>query len=136
MNARTVTGLIVAPLACGAVFAGWFLFSLERPESQIGVSPFVLFLPGVMYGAVFEVIVLLPLLLVVRRFEWPPRATLLICGALLWVLGMSLYTLATSELAGADLTVRDIALIHLPITVAGVALVAVFTYFVGNTNAA
>ena len=131
-----MAGLIAAPLTCGAVFAAWLLFGLERPESQIGVSPFVLFLPGIMYGAVFEVVVLLPLLLLVRRLNWHPRATLIICGALLWALGVVMNTFATSELVGSELTMRDIAMIHLPVTVAGVALVAVFTYFVESRNAA
>ncbi len=112
------------------------MFGLERPESQIGVSPFVLFLPGVMYGALFEVVALLPLLLLSRRWKWNPIWTLIGGGALLWAAGVLGTTWATSEIALSQLTLRDIAMIDLPIMIAGVVLVVVFASVLGKRNAA
>src|SRR4051812_11800070 len=128
MNGRVLAALIAAPAACGAIFPAWMHWGLQRSSSQSEVSSFVLFVPGMMYGALFEVIALLPLLLLARRLRWPIMRTLVVGGVILWAVAILVNSWATSEVALWDLTPTDVATIHFPLMLPGAALVLVFAY--------
>jgi hypothetical protein len=136
MNARTVAALVIAPITCGLVFGAWLLWGLDRSESHGRPHLFVLFLPGMMYGALFEVLVLLPLSVVLRRLGRSTNGPLVVCGIVCWIAAVLLNTLATSELQLSQFGLREISAVFLPLIFPGVALVLVFVFIAQGGKAA
>jgi len=131
MSGRFVLAMILAPLVAGAVFGAWVYSGMQATPSQPGLAQLILLMPGAIYGASFEVFVLLPLLWLIRRRRWPTRLPLIAGGALVWVAIVFLNIWATSDTGLSGWTLRDIAVSFLPLVVPGVVLVLVFAWLVG-----
>jgi len=134
MSGRFVLAMILAPLVGGAVFGAWVYWGMHGGHSQPGLALLMLLLPGTIYGAAFEVFVLLPLLLLIRRRRWPTRGPLIAGGALAWIAIVFLNIWGTSETGLSGWTLPDIAAAFLPLVVPGVVLVLVFAWLVGPSR--
>jgi hypothetical protein len=97
------------------------LLSLDRSGSSTSIP--MLFFPGLMYGALFEVVALLPLVLWLRHRGKLSRTRVLVGGAVLWMVAALLQLLATSELP-----VHQSVLLLPALMVPGLALVLVFVF--------
>jgi hypothetical protein len=99
----------------------WMLLSLDRSGSNTSVP--MLFFPGLMYGALFEVMALLPFVLWLRHRGKLSRGRVLTGGVVLWLVTALLQLLATSELPVSQ------SVFLLPaLMVPGLALVLVFAF--------
>jgi hypothetical protein len=136
MNSRIVAALLLAPIACALVFGAWIVWGLERAESRDDRFLFVAFLPGMLYGTLFEVFILLPLLVFLRRVGKGAPGILVACGMSVWAVAVVLNTWATSQLPLTQFSVRDMAMVFLPLMLAGLALVLVFVFIAQSREAA
>jgi hypothetical protein len=130
MTGRFVLAMTLAPLVAGAVFGSWVYSGMQSNPSHPGLAQLILLMPGAIYGASFEVFVLLPLLWLIRRRGWPTRGSLIAGGAMAWTTIVFLNILATSDTGLSGWTLRDIAASFLPLVVPGVVLVLVFAWLV------
>ncbi len=129
VNGRLLAALILAPVACSVALGAAFLIGLDRSGSQ--ASTLVLFLPGLMYGALFEIVALLPLVYWLRRRGSLSFGRVLFGGLLLWAAGVALQLWATSEPSiVAWLSVAPMLMVP------GIALVLVFAFVVSRERAA
>ena len=130
MNGRTLATLIIAPVACGLVVGASILLGLER-SGRSDIPAVAVFLPGVMYGALFEVFALLPLFLWLKRRASASRWSVFAGGLGLWLILAVGYVAATSELSlPAWLAVLPMVMVP------GVVLVSVFALLIPYEQAA
>jgi hypothetical protein len=89
-----------------------------------------------LYGTLFEVFILLPLLVFLRRVRNGASGILVACGMAVWAVAVVLNTWATSQLPLTQFSVRDMAMVFLPLMLAGLALVLVFVFIAQSREAA
>jgi hypothetical protein len=136
VNSRTVAALLLAPIACSLASGVLILWGAESPEGSHSRLLFVAFFAGIMYGALFEVFALLPLLLVLRRMQKSTRGTLFTGGALLWGAVVILYVFANSEFSWLQLPLSAFGSFLVPLLLPGLVLVLVFAFVAqGRQNA-
>jgi hypothetical protein len=134
VSGRFVLAMILAPLVGGVVFGAWVYSGMHSGYSQAGLALLMLLLPGTIYGAAFEVFVLLPLLFLIRRRRWPTRGPLIAGGTSAWIVIVFLNIWATSDTGLSGWTLSDIAAAFLPLVVPGVVVVLAFAWLVGPSR--
>ena len=75
MKHRTVAALILAPIACGICLGIQMLNNLD-PARPTNAPWFSFFVPGMLYGALFEVVALVPLFHLLQRIRHPSSVAL------------------------------------------------------------
>jgi hypothetical protein len=120
MSGRTIIALLLAPIVAGVTYTSWVLSSLGGiPESQ-RPDPWVQFIPGVLAAAVFELVVLLPLLYLLQRVHRSNRALFVGLGTICWFfISVGLLSLARFDLS-------DLLATSMIFLIPGFALVLVF----------
>ena len=106
------------------------LTTLDRSGAR-DVPVLTYFVPGMLYGALFEVIALVPLLLLLRRYGKVSVLYLSVGGVLLWTIAATLNIAATSQLSLLE-SIGALPMLMIP----GVVLVLVFALVISNAQAA
>jgi hypothetical protein len=122
MTGRIVAAAVLASLACGATSGALILLGIDRVEGSTELPLYFFFLPGMSYGALFVIFVLLPLLLVLRNRHMATRTAVTCWGLVLWVLLVALLT-ATAW----NLPLRAWLGLIIPLLIPGIVLVLVFS---------
>ncbi|MBK7665795.1 MAG: hypothetical protein IPJ21_20105 [Sterolibacteriaceae bacterium] len=95
------------------------------PARPTNAPWFSFFVPGMLYGALFEVVALVPLFHLLQRIRHPSSVALAGLGLMLWAVAVILNIAATAEITVAE------ALPVMPrLMLPGVALVLVFAFVV------
>jgi hypothetical protein len=131
MSNRTLLALILSPIACGLIFDIWIVSATSSAEYVAPGAEAIVFFGGTMYGAVFEVLILMPAIFLLHRAKLRSRLFLISCGTALWVLAVLLNLWATSELP----LYQAISLLP-ALSIPGFALVCVYVYLSHNDQAA
>ena len=123
MNRQIVVALLLAPVACGLARALWILLWIGRAEHFEDGVVMGAFLPGLLSGVVFEVVALMPLLLLLRHIGRVSRSNLVIFGFALWTVAALLLYFWPFH----DLLLRHSTMLLPLILLPGAVLVVVFS---------
>jgi hypothetical protein len=123
MSSRTVLALVLAPLFAGGVYGLWVASSFSGIPQSYRVDVVVQMVPAVLFAAIFEIFILLPLFYFSQRSHWLNRVVFFILGVLIWFILTAglLWFAGRPQLAWSDSLATSLMLL-LP----GVVLVGIF----------